>query len=631
MPLATNDATPSGSTETADLSAEDVVSASPEAVKAASINEVVEHEALKKIPTVDFRGRVFFQDLISMAAYLLDLQKKHLQLLCTPRVLKGNDVFNVEKAGCRRGPDIDLPESDPAEECLAQDFVLEVSHLQQMLSEHFSNLGVNPGGSWGSFESCSTGNAPLRAGECNVQLDSHGDIVSLTLSSIAGLVALSQGVLLTFSKLRVLLLPLNGLRSFAPHTSAHACEDPSKSSEKPTAPPFFVQLPQLKVLDLSFNELCTLDGFWGTPRLQQLCLVANHLLLLSDLAPLGTAAPQLRQLWVAGNPLHMRPHISQPLQQLLPALELLDGHSLLEINAKAPDRLSAGVEFTALVHGDSSPKGDALKSHPPMAATERALDWDLAAAAHLRFQGASEGQRYWAEDAQLLACSFIIPKLGPHGMLEESRLCGSAEPLPLVLLLPACAGPSRMCCCFCCCCCSCSKQDTLPTCVCPTPRMHWSRPTDAAVAAAHRVTVAAAIREATLSHWDRLYDRQEAETPPCSDFSWTNWRERVDALEMSFLRLRDSLLGLSLLEELLLDGNNIECLNGIESLCRLECLDVSHNNIAVFPPGMQLLKRLMFLCAEANTLQQLQPLEGLPSLTQLYLSSTNIGAFGYFP
>ncbi|KAL8454369.1 hypothetical protein Emag_001396 [Eimeria magna] len=309
-----------------------------------------------------------------------------------------------------------------------------------------------------------------------------------------------------------------------------------------------------------FNELCTLDGFWGTPRLQQLSLVANHLLLLSDLAPLGTAAPQLRQLWVAGNPLHVRPHLAQPLQQLLPALELLDGHSLLEISAKAPDQVSALVEFPVLVHGDSHPIGDAVELHPHKVAPKRPLDWDLAAAAHLRFQGANEGQRYWAEDAQLLACSLIIPKLGPHGMLEELRLAGGAEPLPLALLLPPCAGPSRMCCCFCCCCCSCSKHDALSTSGNRTPRIQWSGPADAAVAAAQQMTscgglcsVAAAIREATLSYGDRLYDRQLARTPSCSYFSWAHWQERVDALELSFLRLRvvpniQSFVGLRRLE-----------------------------------------------------------------------------------
>ncbi|KAL8270362.1 hypothetical protein Esti_005720 [Eimeria stiedai] len=643
-PLPTTNATPSASTEAADLRAEVVVSASAEPVRAASTNQVVQDEAVKESSRIKYRGRVYFQDLIS--------------------VLKGNAFLSVEMTGCPRKPIIELPESDALRRVLAQDFVLEVPHLQEMLSEHFSSLGVNPAGSWGCFKSCSTtaGKAILRAGDCNVQLDSHGDIVSLTLSSIAHLVALSQGVLLTFSKLRVLLLPLNGLRSFAPRTSAPACENFSRTSKNCSGPSSFVQLPQLKVLDLSFNELCTLDGFWETPRLQQLCLVANHLLLVSDLAPIGTAAPQLRQLWIAGNPLYVRPHISQPLQQLLPALELVDGHSLLGITAEAPDHLAAGAELPLLVHEDSPPEADAGEPHPHMAATEGPLNWDLATAAQLKFQGAKVGQRYCtcrAEDAQLLACSFVTPKLGPRGMLEESRLSGSAEPLPLALLLPACAGPSQMCCCFCCCCCSCSKQDALYVNDCRTSAIQWSAPSNAAVAPMQQMngcgglcSVAAAIRAAALSHWDRLYDKEEARTPLCSNVSWANWRENVDVLEMSFLRLRDapniqsfvglrrlelsenrlksieSLLGLSLLEELLLDGNNLEGLNGIESFCRLECLDVSHNNIADFPPGMQQLKRLMFLCAEANTLQQLQPLEGLPSLTQLYLSSTKIDSFG---
>lgn len=89
------------------------------------------------------------------------------------------------------------------------------------------------------------------------------------------------------------------------------------------------------------------------------------------------------------------------------------------------------------------------------------------------------------------------------------------------------------------------------------------------------------------------------------------------------------ILGLRLLEELLLDGNEIQNLEGIESLCRLECLDISHNRIVSFPPGMQQLKRLVFLCAEGNKLQQLEHLQGLPALTQLYLNSNSIQGFRY--
>ena len=77
-----------------------------------------------------------------------------------------------------------------------------------------------------------------------------------------------------------------------------------------------------------------------------------------------------------------------------------------------------------------------------------------------------------------------------------------------------------------------------------------------------------------------------------------------------------------------MDGNRLNELNGIESLSRLECLDISHNRIVCFPPGMQQLKRLVFLCAEENQLQEVEHLEGLPALTQLYLSSNNIRSFG---
>ncbi|KAL8434823.1 hypothetical protein ACSSS7_002960 [Eimeria intestinalis] len=524
-PLATISATPSATTEAADLPAEEVVSASDGPVKAATTNDVVQNEALKETSTAGHRGPVFLQDLISMAEYLLDLQQNHLQLYLSPRLLQGSALLSVETTRCAGKRIVKSPEDDASTEVLARDFVLEVSHLKQMLSEHFSTLGMNPAGSLGCFDASSTsgGKAILRTGECNAQLDSHGDIVSLTLSSIAHLVALSHGVLLTFSKLRVLLLPLNGLRSFAPRTSAPACESLARTKENSSGPPALVQLPQLKVLDLSFNELCTLEGFWGT------------------------AAPQLRQLWIAGNPLQVRPDISQQLQQLLPALELLDGHSLLETTATLPDHLATGAELPLLAHESCPTVGEPVRPHPPTAATKGPLNWDLASAAQLRFQGAQEGQKYWAEDAQHLACSFIIPKLGARAMPGESRLSGGAEPLPLALLLPACAGPSRMCCCFCCCCCSCSKQDALSLDSCRTSINHWSASNSRAVAAPQQMdgcgglcSVAAAIRTAALSHWDRLYDQQEARTPFCPTFAWANWRERVDVLEMSFLRLRDA-------------------------------------------------------------------------------------------
>ena len=94
----------------------------------------------------------------------------------------------------------------------------------------------------------------------------------------------------------MLLLPLNGLRSFdAPGeatSSSGGSASPGATTRASLRAGSQVELPQLRVLDLSFNELCTLDGFWGAPRLQQLCLVANHLLLLSDLAPVGPLSPK---------------------------------------------------------------------------------------------------------------------------------------------------------------------------------------------------------------------------------------------------------------------------------------------------------------------------------------------------
>lgn len=95
---------------------------------------------------------------------------------------------------------------------------------------------------------------------------------------------------------QVLLLPLNGLRSFEVPDEIPNAERSRRSSATGCAGSHRrdaqVELPQLRVLDLSFNELCTLDGFWSAPRLQQLCLVANHLLLLSDLAPVGPLNPK---------------------------------------------------------------------------------------------------------------------------------------------------------------------------------------------------------------------------------------------------------------------------------------------------------------------------------------------------
>lgn len=102
--------------------------------------------------------------------------------------------------------------------------------------------------------------------------------------------------MLSFYFFQVLLLPLNGLRNFdAPGEPSAASAPPRSPKDSSLGAPSEcsrIELPQLRVLDLSFNELCTLDGFWGAPRLQQLCLVANHLLLLSDLAPVGPPIPQ---------------------------------------------------------------------------------------------------------------------------------------------------------------------------------------------------------------------------------------------------------------------------------------------------------------------------------------------------
>ncbi|CDI73759.1 hypothetical protein EPH_0000430 [Eimeria praecox] len=522
---------------------------------------------------------------------------------------------------------------------MVEEVVFGERHLQQVLLQAVDGMRhLYPLGALAKHQK-STGEsaAPVwGAGDCKAQLDCNGDVLSLSLSSNAHLIALSRGVLLSFQRLRVLLLPLNGLRNFdAPGESPAASEAPSSPRDKSAralSERSRIELPQLRVLDLSFNELCTLDGFWGAPRLQQLCLVANHLLLLSDLAPVGNAAPQLRQLWLAGNPLHMGSHSSQQLQQLLPALELLDGRPLQ--TAAGGDSLACPLKSSsgplqAHVNAPVAPPGphyactvvnplvapSALQQ--PVSAANEPRSWAIAAAAQVSSMDESQGQRY---------CSCQREALTPHEAVVPVEASG-------VSAIHTATSHGRGCGGLC--------------------------------------SVAAAIRTARISGW-RSYSSAKSYWPPLNyqhlsnsdaqeppndtligapELSWNNWREKVDILEMSFLRLRDApnihtlvglrklelsennlssiqdLLGLRLLEELLLDGNSIESLEGIESLYQLECLDISHNCIVSFPPGMQQLKRLVFLCAESNKLQQLEHLEGLPALTQLYLSNNNIRAF----
>lgn len=88
------------------------------------------------------------------------------------------------------------------------------------------------------------------------------------------------------------------------------------------------------------------------------------------------------------------------------------------------------------------------------------------------------------------------------------------------------------------------------------------------------------------------------------------------------------LLHLGHLEELFLADNCLSSLEGIERLSHLKCLDVSRNNIRIFPTSMDQLGNLLSLAADHNLLQQLQPLCSLKELTQLFLSHNQISKFG---
>ncbi|CDJ51422.1 hypothetical protein EBH_0000680 [Eimeria brunetti] len=585
----------------------------------------------------DPRGSSPFLDLTNMAKHLLSI---HLMELPKGSITQhhcetGGNCAHVSGTSEELVPPTAV--TSPCAISTIKEIVFGESHLQQVLLQSFgSTQQLYPLGCLGRQQKApgeaASSAALWGAGECKAQLDCNGDVLSLSLSSNAHLIALSRGVLLSFQRLRVLLLPLNGLRNFdAPGESPAATEAPVS----PTAAVLgdlnqnnTIELPQLRVLDLSFNELCTLDGFWATPRLQQLCLVANHLLLLSDLAPVGTAAPQLRQLWLAGNPLHMGTHSSQQLQQLLPALELLDGRPLQITPGGDPlacPLKSSSVSSHSQVDAPVPPPAphcecaegspSALQQH--VSTENEPRSWAIAAAAQVSSIDESQGQRY---------CSCYCDALTPRTVvLPEAATQASAS----------------------------SKAEKYTS------------------GCGGLCSVAAAIRTARISGW------RPSNSPKCylphsqyqrlpnagargvlkealvgvPELAWSNWRERVDVLEMSFLRLRDApnihtlvglrklelsenkitsiqgLLGLRHLEELLLDGNSIESLEGIEALCHLECLDISHNCIVSFPPGMQHLSRLVFLCAESNKLQQLEHLEGLPALTQLYLSNNNVRAF----
>ena len=85
-----------------------------------------------------------------------------------------------------------------------KEVVFGESHLRQVLQRHVAAHRPHSSGS------CTSPRGMLEApgcsfdlGDCEAQLDCHGDILSLNLSSSANVVALTRGVLLAFAKLRV--------------------------------------------------------------------------------------------------------------------------------------------------------------------------------------------------------------------------------------------------------------------------------------------------------------------------------------------------------------------------------------------------------------------------------------------
>lgn len=109
----------------------------------------------------------------------------------------------------------------------------------------------------------------------------------------------------------------------------------------------------------------------------------------------GTAAPRLRQLWLAGNPLHLGAHTAQQLQQLLPALDLLDGRALqspptcLVKSPASPHEPGKGVveQVSHCVTSSSMTQMQSGVAEP--------RSWAIAAAAQMSSMEESQGQRYW--------------------------------------------------------------------------------------------------------------------------------------------------------------------------------------------------------------------------------------------
>lgn len=87
-----------------------------------------------------------------------------------------------------------------------EEVVFGESHLQQVLLKTFgSPRHAYSLGSLGRQQKAPGEHASSlwEAGDCKAQLDCNGDVLSLSLSSNAHLIALSRGVLLSFQRLRV--------------------------------------------------------------------------------------------------------------------------------------------------------------------------------------------------------------------------------------------------------------------------------------------------------------------------------------------------------------------------------------------------------------------------------------------
>ncbi|KAM6325723.1 geranylgeranyl transferase type-2 subunit alpha, partial [Alca torda] len=86
-------------------------------------------------------------------------------------------------------------------------------------------------------------------------------------------------------------------------------------------PPALGGLRRLQVLDLSHNEVTTLEGFPPLPRLEELRLQGNPISHASALAPLA-ACPRLARLRLADTPLAAAPEAAAQLARLLPRLDV---------------------------------------------------------------------------------------------------------------------------------------------------------------------------------------------------------------------------------------------------------------------------------------------------------------------